>query len=64
MFCLRMLQYCQRSHMKQKTTNVYHLGKGVQTLAKAGLLILDELSYLSINRHQSKLLIKGYLRPK
>ena len=31
----------------------YHLGKLERTLAKADLLILDELSYLSFNRHQS-----------
>ena len=29
-----------------------------RTLAKADLLILDELSYLSFNRHQSELLFK------
>ena len=34
----------------------YHLGKLERTLAKADLLILDELSYLSFNRHQSELL--------
>ncbi len=36
----------------------YHLGKMERTLAKADLLILDELSYLSFNRHQSELLFK------
>ena len=36
----------------------YHLGKLERTLAKANLLILDELSYLSFNRHQSELLFK------
>ena len=36
----------------------YHLGKLERTLAKADLLILDELSYLSFNRHQSELLFK------
>lgn len=38
--------------------NNYHLGKLERTLAKADLLILDELSYLSFNRHQSELLFK------
>ena len=39
----------------------YHLGKLgklERTLAKADLLILDELSNLSFNRHQSELLFK------
>lgn len=36
----------------------YHFGKLERTLAKADLLILDELSYLSFNRHQSELLFK------
>ena len=36
----------------------YHLGKLERTLAKADLLILDELSYLCFNRHQSELLFK------
>ena len=36
----------------------YHLGKLERSLAKADLLILDELSYLSFNRHQSELLFK------
>jgi len=36
----------------------YRLGKLERTLAKADLLILDELSYLSFNRHQSELLFK------
>lgn len=36
----------------------YHLGKLGRSLAKADLLILDELSYLSFNRHQSELLFK------
>lgn len=36
----------------------YHLGKLERTLEKADLLILDELSYLSFNRHQSELLFK------
>lgn len=36
----------------------YRLGKLELTLAKADLLILDELSYLSFNRHQSELLFK------
>lgn len=36
----------------------YHLGKLERTLAKADLLILDELSYLTFNRHQSELLFK------
>lgn len=36
----------------------YSLGKLERTLAKADLLILDELSYLSFNRHQSELLFK------
>lgn len=38
--------------------DLYHLGKLERTLAKADLLILDELSYLSFNRHQSELLFK------
>ena len=42
--------------MKPRTD--YHLGKLERTLAKADLLILDELSYLSFNRHQSELLFK------
>lgn len=37
----------------------YRLGKLERTLAKADLLILDELSYLSFNRHQSELLFKA-----
>ena len=36
----------------------YRLGKLERTLSKADLLILDELSYLSFNRHQSELLFK------
>ena len=36
----------------------YHLGKLERTLARADLLILDELSYLGFNRHQSELLFK------
>ena len=36
----------------------YRLGKLERTLAKADPLILDELSYLSFNRHQSELLFK------
>ncbi|MGI6014859.1 MAG: ATP-binding protein [Oscillospiraceae bacterium] len=36
----------------------YRLGKLERNLAKADLLILDELSYLSFNRHQSELLFK------
>lgn len=36
----------------------YRLGKLERTLAKAELLILDELSYLSFNWHQSELLFK------
>lgn len=36
----------------------YSLGKLERALAKADLLILDELSYLSFNRHQSELLFK------
>ena len=36
----------------------YRLGKLERTLAKADLPILDELSYLSFNRHQSELLFK------
>lgn len=37
----------------------YHLSKLERTLVKADLLILDELSYLIFNRHQSELLFKG-----
>lgn len=40
------------------TKDNYRLGKLERTLAKADLLILDELSYLSFNRHQSELLFK------
>ena len=36
----------------------YWLGKLQRALTKAELLILDELSYLSFNRHQSELLFK------
>lgn len=36
----------------------YSLGKLERNLARADLLILDELSYLSFNRHQSELLFK------
>lgn len=36
----------------------YSLGKLERSLASAHLLILDELSYLSFNRHQSELLFK------
>ncbi len=36
----------------------YQLGKLERTLRKADLLILDDLSYLSFNRHQSELLFK------
>lgn len=36
----------------------YRLGKLERALAKADLLILDELSYLCFNRHQSELLFK------
>lgn len=36
----------------------YQLGRLERNLAKADLLILDELSYLSFNRHQSELLFK------
>ena len=38
--------------------DLYRLGKLERSLAKADLLILDELSYLSFNRHQSELLFK------
>lgn len=38
--------------------DTYSLGRLERTLAKADLLILDELSYLSFNRHQSELLFK------
>ena len=38
--------------------NHYHLGKLERNLEKTDLLILDELSYLSFNRHQSDLLFK------
>ena len=40
------------------TKDHYRLGKLEQTLKKVVLLILDELSYLSFNRHQSELLFK------
>jgi len=36
----------------------YRLGKLERSIEKADLLILDELSYLSFNRHQSELLFK------
>ena len=36
----------------------YSLGKLERSLARTDLLILDELSYLSFNRHQSELLFK------
>ena len=36
----------------------HQLGKLERTLAKADLLILDELSYLNFNRHQSELLFE------
>ena len=36
----------------------YKLGKLERSIEKADLLILDELSYLSFNRHQSELLFK------
>lgn len=36
----------------------YSLGKLERNLEKVDLLILDELSYLSFNRHQSELLFK------
>lgn len=36
----------------------YHLSKLEKNLRKVDLLILDELSYLSFNRHQSELLFK------
>ena len=36
----------------------YHLGKLERTLAKADLLILDELSYLSFNRHSLSCLLR------
>ena len=36
----------------------YHLGKLERMLDKADVLILDELSYHSFNRHQSELLFK------
>lgn len=36
----------------------YQLGKLERSIAKADLLILDELSYLSFNRYQSELLFK------
>ena len=39
-----------------EANNNYHLGKLERTLAKADVLILDELSYLSFNWHQSELL--------
>ena len=38
--------------------DTYSLGRLERSLAKADLLILDELSYLSFNRHQSELLFK------
>lgn len=36
----------------------YRLGKLERSIASADLLILDELSYLTFNRHQSELLFK------
>ena len=36
----------------------YSLGKFEKRIQKADLLILDELSYISFNRHQSELLFK------
>lgn len=36
----------------------YSLGKLEKKIQKADLLILDELSYISFNRHQSELLFK------
>ena len=36
----------------------YSLGKLEKRIQKADLLILDELSYISFNRHQSELLFK------
>ena len=36
----------------------YSLGKLEKRVQKADLLILDELSYISFNRHQSELLFK------
>ncbi len=38
--------------------DAYRLSKIEKTIGKADLLILDELSYLSFNRHQSDLLFK------
>lgn len=38
--------------------DTYQLGKLERQLAKADLLILDELSYLSFNRYESDLLFK------
>lgn len=49
---------CFWEHLECEVEDNYHLGKLERTLAKAILLILDELSYLSFNRHQSELLFK------
>lgn len=49
---------CFLEHLECEVEDSYHLGKLERTLAKANLLILDELSYLSFNRHQAELLFK------
>ncbi len=44
--------------MYKQIRRMHLLGKLSRALARADLLILDELSYLSFNRHQSELLFK------
>ena len=39
---------CFLEHLECEAEDNYHLGKLERTLAKANLLILDELSYLGV----------------
>ena len=52
----KMRQRCPRSYARPRTITILVNWKG--RWQKADLLILDELSYLSFNRHQSELLFK------
>ena len=57
-FCVLFKNAASLSTELCEARDSYSLGKLERTLAKADLLILDELSYLSFNRHQSELLFK------
>ena len=48
MFSSVRQKVCFLEHLECEVEDNYHLGKLERTLAKANLLILDELSYLGV----------------